>query len=703
MGEPARRRNLERLLRPKSIAVVGGRFAEEAIRQTRRLGFPGRIWAVNPKRESLAGVPCLPRLEDLPESPDAVFLGVGREAAVEAVGVLGRMGAGGAVAYASGFAEVSDGAALEQRLKETAGDLAVLGPNCYGVLNLMDRLALWPDEHGAKPVERGVALITQSGNIGITLTMQARALPIACVLSIGNQAVLRVHDFVQVLADDPRIGGIGLYLEAIPDLAAFARAALVCADKGVPLVAIKAGRSEAGTRAALSHTSSLSGADALIDAYLRRYGVVRVDNLADLLETLKLLSVLGPLPGPRIASLSCSGGDAAMVADLAAPLGLELPPVPEEARAELTEVLGARVAVANPLDYHTYIWGDAAAMRRCFATVVGAGFDVTLLVLDYPRPEENEIAAWDLAADAFIGALQDVGARGIVVSSLPENLPHAAAERIAAARLAPMQGLAECLRAVAAASWLGEAWRRIAARPPPLPPPDVLGEGGSEPVLLSEADAKELLRARGIPVPQGAVVPIDEATAAARRIGLPVVLKTATSLAHKTEVGGVVLDLQTPEAVGKAARGMASLGERVLIETMLPRPLLELLVGVAVDPHFGPYLVIGAGGQLAELMQDARVLLLPVEPAEVRAALADLRIAPIFRGFRGRPPADIDAVVDVACRVGTFALEKNARILEMEINPLMVYPAPHGVIAADALIRLRGPLEGAERGGSGDE
>src|SRR5918996_1740501 len=597
MGEFARRRNLERLLRPKSIAVVGGRFAEEVIRQTRRLGFPGRIWAVNPKRESLAGVPCLPRLEDAPEPPDAVFLGVGREATVEAVGVLGRMGAGGVVAYASGFAEVSDGAELEQRLKEMAGDLAVLGPNCYGVLNLMERLALWPDEHGAQT--------------------------------------------------------------------------------------------------ALAHTRSLSGADALIDAYLRRYGVVRVDNLADLLETLKLLFVLGPLPGGRIASLSCSGGDAAMVADLAAPLGLELPPVPEEARVELTDVLGTRVAVANPLDYHTYIWGNAAAMWRCFATVAGAGFDVTLLILDYPRPEENEIAAWDLAADAFVGALQDVGARGILVSSLPENLPHAAAERIAAARLTPMQGLAECLRAVAAASWLGEAWRRIAARPPPLPASDVHGEGGSEPILLSEADAKELLCAWGIPVPQGAVVPIDEATAAARRIGLPVALKTATLLAHKTEVGGVVVDLLTPEAVGKAAKAMASLGERVLIETMLPRPLLELLVGVAADPQFGPHLLIGAGGELVELMQDARVLLLPVEPDEVRAALADLRIAPILRGFRGRPPADIDAVVDVVCRLGAFALEESARILEMEINPLMVYPAPHGVIAADALIRLRGPLEGS--------
>jgi acyl-CoA synthetase (NDP forming) len=703
MGEPGRRRNLERLLRPKGIAVAGGRVAQEVFRQTRRIGFSGPIWAVNPKRESLAGVPCLPRLEDLPEPPDAVFLGVGREATVEAVEVLGRLGAGGAVAYASGFAEVEDGIELEQRLKEVAGDLAVLGPNCYGVLNLVERTALWPDEHGASPVERGVALITQSGNIGITLTMQARALPIACVISIGNQAVLGVHDFLEVLADDPRIGAIGLYLEAIPDLAAFARATLACAEKGVPLVVIKAGRSHAGARTTLAHTSSLSGADALIDAYLRRYGVVRVDNLADFLETLKLLFVLGPLSGGRIASLSCSGGDAAMVADLAAPLGLELPPIPAKVHAKLTEALGAGVAVANPLDYHTYIWGNAAAMRRCFAAVASPGFDVTLLVLDYPRPGQNETAAWDLAADAFIGAVQDVGARGIVVSSLPENLPRAAAERIAAARLAPMQGLAECLRAVAAASWLGEAWRRIAERPPPLPPPKFDSERGSELILLSEAEAKQLLCAWGIPVPRGAVVPIAEATATARRIGLPVALKTAAAVAHKTEVGGVVLNLQTPEAVAKAASAMASLGEQVLIEAMLPRPLLELIVGVAVDTQFGPHLVIGAGGRLVELMQDARVLLLPVDPDEVRAAFADLRIAPVLRGFRGQPPADIDAVVDVICRLGAFALEEGARIVEIDINPLMIYPAPRGVIAADALIRLRAPIEGAHGRKSGDD
>ncbi len=491
MLSDARRHNLGRLLRPRSIAAVGGRFAEEVIRQSRKLGYAGRVHAVNPSRKTLAGVPCCARIEDLPEAPDAVFLGIRREATVEAVAKLAAMGAGGAVCYAAGFAEVDDGRELERRLVAAAGDMAILGPNCYGLLNLLERTALWPDEHGAKPVPQGVALITQSGNIGITLTMQERGLPIAAVLSTGNQAQLAVHDFLELLADEDRITAIGLYLETISDPAGFARAALKCAARRLPLVAIKAGRSEPGARATLSHTSSLAGADAVVDAFLGRYGVIRVDSLSELLETLKLVSVQGPPAGRRIGSLSCSGGDAAMVADLALAQGLELPPLPEASRAALRAALDERVAITNPLDYQTGIWADAGRLRRCFAAMMAAGFDVTLLVLDYPRPAENDVTAWDLAADAFIEAARTTGARAIVVASLPETLPSAARERLLAAGIAPMQGLPECLRAIAAAAWLGAAWRRLEQAPPPLPvaprgrahgrTPDDAGERGQAP------------------------------------------------------------------------------------------------------------------------------------------------------------------------------------------------------------------------------
>ncbi len=692
MLSPARRHNLGRLLRPNSIAVVGGRFAEEVIRQSRKLGFGGRIYAVNPTRKTLAGVPCCARIEDLPEAPDAVFLGIRREATVEAIGKLAAIGAGGAVCYAAGFAEAADGRELERELVAAAGDLAILGPNCYGLLSLLERVALWPDEHGARPVARGVALITQSGNIGITLTMQARGLPIATVVSVGNQAQLAVHDFLDLLAEDARITAIGLYLETISDPVGFARAALKCAARRLPLVAIKAGRSEPGARATLSHTSSLAGTDAVVDAFLRRYSVIRVDSLAELLETLKLVSVQGPLAGRRIGSLSCSGGDAAMVADLALAQGLELAPLPEPSVAALRAALDERVAITNPLDYQTGIWADAGRMQACFAAMLGAGFDATLLVLDYPRPAENDVAAWDVAVDAFIAAALATGGRAMVVSSLPETLPPAARERLLAAGIAPMQGLPECLGAIAAAAWLGAVWRRSERAPPPLPvaPQDAVST--REPLTVRESAAKPLLAARGVPVPLGEVVPVGEAAAAAERIGFPVALKT-TDRAHKSETGGVVLGLATAEAVAVAAARMTRQGDRVLIERMLPPPLVELIVGIDTDPQLGPHLLVGAGGVHAELWRDAALLLLPALPDEVRAALRALRIWPLLAGWRGAPAGDVEAIVEVVLRIGALALEQRAQILELDVNPLMVYAVGQGVVAADALIRLAAPLE----------
>lgn len=685
------RANLKRLLAPRRIAVVGGRDSAAVITQTRKIGFKGEIWPVNPKRSELAGLPCYARLEDLPQVPDAVFLGVPREITVEAVELCARLGVGGVVCYASGFGEVSDGAALERRLVAAAGDMAVLGPNCYGILNLIDRVALWPDEHGAKPVERGAALITQSGNIGITLTLQDRSLPLAYMAGVGNQAVVKIHHLIDVLAEDPRVGAIGLYIEDLGDIRAFAAAALKCAARGVPIVAVKAGRGETSAGVARSHTSAITGADSLVDAFFARYGVLRVDSLADLIETVKLLYVCGPLPGRRIGSLSCSGGDAAMLADLAEAQGLSMPPLPESSRAALFEVLGSRVAVANPLDYHTYIWGDGARLTACFTAMLSAGYDAVALVLDYPRPEENDITSWNVTAQAMIDAVRATGNCGVVVSSLPETLPRPAREKLLGAGLAPMQGLPECLRALSAAATLDAAWRRIAETPPPLPlaPLPGAGTGHTRTLELRETDAKAVLEGYGLAVPRRCVVPAEEAAAAAEQIGFPVALKTAAPIAHKTEVGGVALNLETAQAVAAAAEGLRRLDPRILVEEMLPEPLAELIVGAAVDPRLGMHLVVGAGGVLVELLRDSRVLLLPVTPEDVRAALESLRVAPLLHGFRGRPAADIEALVETICALGRYAADHHDSLRELDVNPLMVYPAPRGTVAADALVRLR--------------
>jgi acetate---CoA ligase (ADP-forming) len=258
-----------------------------------------------------------------------------------------------------------------------------------------------------------------------------------------------------------------------------------------------------------------------------------------------------------------------------------------------------------------------------------------------------------------------------------------------------MQGLPECLRAIAAAAWLGEAWQGIAEAPPPLPLASARRLASPEPILLPESAAKRLLGSFGLRVPHGEIVPIAEAAAAARRIGFPVALKATADLAHKSEAGGVALSLRSEEEVATAASRMAALGDQVLVERMLPPPLLELIVGIDVDPQLGPHLVVGAGGRLVELWRDTALLLLPLQADEVHRALRSLQLWPLLEGYRGAPAADLDAIVDAVCRIGAFAAKHADRLLELDVNPLMVYPAGEGVIAADALIRLAAPIERA--------
>ena len=302
------------MLAPRSIAIVGGAPAERVVRQCLKLGFDGPIWPVHPKRRELAGVACLPSLDALPGVPDAVFLGVNRHATVEAMGVLRAMGAGSAVCYGSGFAELG-AVDLQSELLEAAGDVPFLGPNCYGFVNTFDRVALWPDEHGMHRLAQGVAIVSQSGNVAVNLTFQQRGLRLGTMVSVGNQASVGMEDCIDAFLDDPRITTIGLFLEAVRDPQHFATAAQRAHSQGVPIVALQTGRSTAGAEIAMSHTGSMAGRAAAYDALFARYGVATVTTPAEMLETLKLLDNGGRLSGPRMVSMSCSGGEASLVAD----------------------------------------------------------------------------------------------------------------------------------------------------------------------------------------------------------------------------------------------------------------------------------------------------------------------------------------------------------------------------------------------------
>ena len=678
---------LRRLLSPRHVAVFGGRAAAEVVRQCQHLGFAGEIWPVHPRHEFMEGLRCYPDVAALPAAPDASFIAVPRQGTIELVAELSAHGAGGVICYAAGFAEVGgEGVALQQQLVAAAGGMALLGPNCYGMLNYLDGVALWPDQHGGQRLERGVAILTQSGNIGLNLTMQTRGLPLACLITVGNKAGTSIEAIVEALLLDPRISAIGMHIEGLDDVAAFSRVALQALRQRVPLVALKAGSSDLGAQITMSHTSSLAGPDALYQALFQRLGVARVHDPAGLLETLKFLHVHGALPGRRIVSASCSGGEASLVADLAQARGLEMPALPAPAHQRLHAVLGNKVNVANPLDYHTYIWGDLAAQTECFAGLLDCRFDAHLLVLDFPRQDRCAADAWQTTVDAFIAAQAGHGARGVLVASLPEGLPESVARQLLAQGIAPMQGLADCLDAISHAADIGAAQHR-AATITTLQAPVPLTLAGAR--LLDEASAKQALARFGVPVPVGQVLGRAQVLPYAAALGYPVVLKAlAPGLAHKTEAGAVRLNLQNDAELDAALDAMAPLSEQFLVEQMVRGALAELLVGVQRDPQFGLTLTLGAGGVFVELLRDSVTLLLPVTRVDLLQALQTLQMWPMVTGYRGRAHGDVEALLDAVQATVAYATAHADRLLELDVNPLLVLPVGRGVLAVDVLIRL---------------
>ncbi|MDJ0821898.1 MAG: acetate--CoA ligase family protein, partial [Paracoccaceae bacterium] len=617
---------MERLFRPRSIAVIGGgAWCANVIRECRKIGFDRALWAVHPTRHEIAGLPCVATVDDLPEAPDASFVGVNRHATVEVIRALAARGAGGAICFASGFAEaeaeLSDGPEVQAELLAAAGKMPILGPNCYGILNALDGVALWPDQHGLRPVESGVAIVAQSSNIALNLTMQRRGLPIAYLATVGNQAQTGLARVGQTLLQDPRVTALGLYVEGVGDLRAFEALAATARDLGKPIVVLKTGRSEQARAGAVSHTASLSGSDDGASALFRRLGMARAQSLGGFLEALKLLHLVGPLESDRIASMSCSGGEAALMADSAVGRGICFPPLNDVQKKALKAALGPKVALANPLDYHTYIWGDGHAMAACFTAMMQADLALGCVVLDFPRADRCDAREWDLVIEAVDVTRERTGRPMAILSSLPDTLPEDVADRIAAHGIVPLCGLTDALEAIALAVEVGRP--RGAAAPIALPRSYDAG------AVLHEHAAKTALAAHGVDVPKAQRVgTVAEAAQSAARIGFPVALK-GDGVAHKTEAGLVVLDLDTEGEVATAAQAMNT--EAFLVEEMIAGGSVELLIGVLADPAHGYVLTLGAGGTLTEILQDSAQLLLPVTAAEVADALAILRIAPLSR------------------------------------------------------------------------
>ena len=677
-------KSLTRLLNPKSIAFIGGNECAIAIRRTKELGFTGTIYAVHPKRDELSGVPTLKSPQDIPEAVDAAFIAVKNEPTIEVVRALAAKGCGGAVIYAAGFAETGN-TELQRKLLAAANGMPLMGPNCYGFVNTLSRAALWPDETGLEPVERGVALITQSGNIACNFTMMMRGLPVAAVFSIGNQVDVGMHDMVETLSADPRISAIGLHVEGLPNVAAFAKAAAIARQRKVPIVVLKTGRSEQGAKVAMSHTSSLAGADTLYDALFERYGIARMKSVSAFAETLKFLHNGGPIADSRLVSLSCSGGEAALVADMALEKSVSFPPFNAATKPRVAATLNEYVAIDNPLDYHTFIWGQPEKLTATFTEVLKGGFDVGMVILDTPTHPKMKPEAWATTARAMAAASQATGARAAVVASLSEGMPLSLADELSASGVAPMMGLDDALTAFEAAASIGRNWAR-SEEPPEMLPPVVKGHDEH---IFSESAAKDLLKTHGLTVPEGIVCPAEDAVAAAEKLGYPVTLKVSSAaIAHKTEAGGVALNLRNAAEVEEAATRMAKLAPDVLVERMVTGAVAELSIGLTSDPQFGTALVVGAGGILTELLKDSVTLILPTTRTEIERALKTLKVWTLVVGFRGRS-GDADAVFRAVEAVADFAAANRGLVEEFDVNPLLVLK--DGAVAVDALIKMRKP------------
>ncbi|MGI9415968.1 MAG: acetate--CoA ligase family protein [Hyphomicrobiales bacterium] len=694
----ARRNNLKRLLAPRHIAVVGGTEAAHSVRLSRALGFEGPVWGVNPKRSEIGDAPCFAAIEDLPEAPDAVFLAIPRTAAVDAVRRLRAIGAGGVICYAAGFRELgAEGAELEAALVDAAGDLALVGPNCFGTLNFVAGAALWPYDHGGGRVERGVAIVSQSGMLSSNLTMNRRSVPIAHVIGAGNQAVLGIEDYLDVLVDDPAVTAIGLYIEQLRDVARFSDAALRALEAGTPIVAMKAGASDIAARLTVTHTGSLSGSDHAYQALFDRLGVIRVVSPVLLMETLKMLTVAGVPAGRRLAAFTCSGGDAAMLADYAQVYGLTFAPPSPPVAARLKPLLPEIATVSNPLDYTTPLWGNAKSVTSVVSAVLADGHDAALMVQDYPAVvADADRSCYENDTQAFITATRAAGVPAAVCSNLPENLDRPARDIMSAGAVAPLQGIEEAVAAIACAVRYGERRAEIMAlddrsilglKPPPPSPPDVA-------IALDEWQGKQAVATTGIPIPRGRLCDADMSAWHADELGYPVAVKRVdAALAHKSEAGAVHLGLKDAGAVEKAVAAIgaatSTLGtepHRFLVEQMITDAVAELLVSVRRDDTFGHVLVIAGGGIVVELLDDAKTLLLPTDRARIAEALYGLNISPLIDGYRGRPPGDRDAAIDAILAVARLAHERAGDLIEIEINPLMVRPV--GVAAVDVLMRV---------------
>jgi acyl-CoA synthetase (NDP forming) len=702
---PYSRADLLRLLHPDSVAIVGaspreGSFGDRALRNLAH--YDGRIHLVNARYDTIGERRCYPGISALPEVPDCAVIAVNREGVEPIVQECAQAGVGGAIVFASGYAEVGkpERVATQRHLAAIAREtgLRIVGPNCIGVVNYLRRAAatfMAVPEQPHPPAPHAVGVISQSGAMGFALALATEhGSAVSHILTSGNSCDVDMADYVAYLADEPACRAIVCLFEGMAEPARLIAAADIARNAGKPLVVHKIAIGEAGAAAALSHTGSLAGLDAAWRAAFDRAGAIVVDQFEDLMETAAFFAKVGAPQAPGIAVLATSGGAAIMAADKAAIHGVPLPQPAAPTRAVLEQHIPEFGSARNPCDVTAQVLTDPESLTACARALLADEQYAAMLV-----PQVYAYAPVIRRIPVLSGLGAEAG-KFVIYVWVNEGLEGPGArEAEADPRIVLFRSMDRCFRTLAL--WQARAARQrtpaVRVAPARLAPPGageksarVLERAHAGP--LDEHAAKQALAPYGIPlVEERRVASPDDAVAAAHALGFPVVLKLLSpDLPHKTEAGVVRLGLAS-EAELRAAwdavtANAAKAGAAVtgaVVQPMVPRGI-EVMVGARIDPLFGPLVLIAVGGVLVELLHDTALALAPVSAGEAGDMLRRLQLFPLLAGFRGGAAVDLDRLADVIARISEFAADQAGRFRELDVNPLIC--AGERIVAVDALI-----------------
>ena len=676
---------LTALFSPRSIAFVGATersvWTRAALANLRTLGFEGKVFLVNRKGGEVLGYPALSSLREIGEPVDVALLMVPSDALLDTLPELAAAGIRNAIILSAGFAESgAAGRALQGRLTSLARehDISLLGPNCLGFVNYIAKAPVWTVSLRAQRVSGAkIAIVSQSGALAAQMSYfaQWQGIGLTYMVSTGNEAGIGVAQVIDYLIDDPATRAIALFLESVRDVQAFTRACSRASEAGKPIVVLKVGSSEVTARSAQAHTGSLVVDDRVFDAVCRRFGLVRVTSLEDLILTAEVLARWGELPEGGLGLISLSGGLCEIAADRASDAGVSLPPLSAATTARLAADLPDFGTPHNPLDVTGGALLDPSLLEKSIdAMTAESAFSAVVAVLDVPASTADDSKVLRHLLAGVAAAQSRAGRASLLISHTVRPFSDLSQEILEASGCSYLPcGLEHGVRAVARAF----EWSKL-AREVRQQSSDVPSAVDARPA--SEREVMEYLRTRGVPViPTEVVTSMDEAVRCARRLAEPVALKIASAdIAHKTEVGGVVLDVMGEDRVAAAFESILTKARRAApqarIDGVSIAPMrkggVELFVGTMRDPQWGPVITVGLGGIWVEVLRDTSLRLLPISHRDALAMLDELRGRALLDGFRATPMIDRDGLATVIVAIGEAALALGPQLLSLEINPL---------------------------------